>query len=70
MSDNQLVSTENENENGQPIVKTAKQLEKEAVKAAKLAKLHQKQAAQAAQAAAIQSAPPKEKVEVSCEYIG
>lgn len=50
-----------ENSDGQPVVKTAKQLEKEAVKAAKLAKLQQKQAAQAAQ----QAAAPKEKVEVS-----
>lgn len=46
---------------GQPVVKTQKQLEKEAAKAAKLAKLQQKQAAQAAQ----QAAAPKEKSEVS-----
>lgn len=67
MYDNQVAT---ENEDGQPIVKTAKQLEKEAVKSAKLAKLQQKQAAQAAQVAALQSAAPKEKVEVSCENIG
>jgi hypothetical protein len=48
-------------DNGEPVVKTAKQLEKEAAKAAKLAKLQQKQAAQAAQ----QSAAPKEKAEVA-----
>jgi hypothetical protein len=47
---------------GQPVVKTAKQLEKEAAKAAKLAKLQQKQATQAAQ----QAAAPKE---VSCKII-
>lgn len=57
----------NENGDGQPVVKTAKQLEKEAAKAAKLAKLQQKQAAQAAQATAQQSAAPKEKVEVNWE---
>lgn len=50
-----------EGDDGQPVVKTAKQLEKEAAKAAKLAKLQQKQAAQAA---AQQSAGTKEKVEV------
>jgi hypothetical protein len=50
-----------ENTSGdEPVVKTAKQLEKEAAKAAKLAKLQQKQAAQAAQ----QSVAPKEKAEV------
>lgn len=56
-----------ENGDGPPVVKTAKQLEKEAAKAAKLAKLQQKQAAQAAQATAQQSAAPKEKLEVNCE---
>lgn len=50
----------NENDDGQPVVKTQKQLEKEAVKAAKLAKLQQKQAAQAVK----QTVAPKEKVEV------
>lgn len=53
-------NTENPAGEGQP-VKTAKQLEKDAIKAAKLAKLEQKKAAQAAQ----QAAAPKEKVEVS-----
>lgn len=47
MSDEKSVS-ENAKEDCQPIQKTAKQLEKEAVKAAKLAKLQQKQAALAA----------------------
>lgn len=56
MSDERPVT----NENSDGVVKTAKQLEKEAVKAAKLAKLQQKQVAQAAQ----QSVAPKEKTEV------
>jgi hypothetical protein len=56
MSDANPVTTEN----GELVVKTAKQLEKEAAKAAKLAKLQQKQAAQAAQ----QAVAPKEKAEV------
>lgn len=60
MSDDKEVKMEGDD--GQPVVKTAKQLEKEAVKAAKLAKLQQKQAAQAA---AQQSAGTKEKVEVN-----
>lgn len=57
MADDKPATTEN----GEPVVKTAKQLEKEAAKAAKLAKLQQKQAAQAAQ----QSVAPKEKAEVA-----
>lgn len=65
MSDEKPVTTESGD--GEPVIKTAKQLEKEAAKAAKLLKLQQKQAAQAAQTAAQQSAAPKEKVEVNCE---
>lgn len=60
MSDDKTLTTENTS-GDVPVVKTAKQLEKEAAKAAKLAKLQQKQAAQAAQ----QSVAPKEKTEVS-----
>lgn len=62
MSDDKQAKAENELLGNEPVVKTAKQLEKEAAKAAKLAKLQQKQAAQAAQ----QSAAPKEKAEVNC----
>lgn len=65
MADEKQVTAENGN--GEPVIKTAKQLEKEAAKVAKLAKLQQKQAAQAAQTAAQQSAGPKEKIEVSYE---
>lgn len=61
MSDEKPVTSETTAADGEPVVKTAKQLEKEAAKAAKLAKLQQKQAAQAAQ----QSSAPKEKAEVS-----
>lgn len=60
MTDEKQLS--NEVDDGQPVVKTQKQLEKEAAKAAKLAKLQQKQAAQAA--AAQQPAATKEKAEV------
>jgi hypothetical protein len=59
MTDDKIVNAEAEMD-GQPVVKTQKQLEKEAAKAAKLAKLQQKQATQAAQ----QAVAPKEKVEV------
>lgn len=62
MPDEKPVTTEISLGDG-AVVKTAKQLEKEAAKAAKLAKLQQKQAAQAAQ----QTAAPKEKAEVSCK---
>lgn len=65
MSDEKPVTTESGD--GEPVIKTAKQLEKEAAKAAKLLKLQQKQAAQAAQTAAQQTAAPKEKVEVNCK---
>lgn len=58
MSDDKQAT--NEIDDGQPVVKSQKQLEKEAVKAAKLAKLQQKQAAQAVK----QTVAPKEKVEV------
>lgn len=64
MTDDKTVIAETEMD-GQPVVKTQKQLEKEAAKAAKLAKLQQKQAAQQAQ----QAVAPKEKAEVRGQYL-
>lgn len=64
MTNEKPATNENPSGDGQPPVKTAKQLEKEAAKAAKLAKFEQKKAQGVQQAAA----PKAEKVEVNLSY--